>query len=144
MQDTDIRLEIARHFAFARQKRKEFLVSQSKEFGITTSSRGALIHTIYDQEGAVQDDISAILSMDKAFVTRELNALHASGLIRREKDARDHRKNHIYLTEEGRKVAESIHTIITAWLDKAYAGFSDAEIDKMLEFMQRIKENAKK
>ena len=103
-----------------------------------------MLYAVYENEGMVQEDISNRLSMDKAFVTRELNALHASGLIRREKDARDHRKNHIYLTEEGRKVAESIHTIITAWLDKVYAGFSDAEIDKMLEFMQRIKENAKK
>ena len=79
--------------------------------------------------------------MDKAFVTRELNALGDMGLIKRLKDPQDHRRNHIFLTDDGRELGESIVKIEEEWVKMAYDGFSAKEFSAMKNFSERISSN---
>ncbi|WP_405749999.1 hypothetical protein, partial [Anaerovibrio slackiae] len=74
MENRKIRDELESLVSFIRQKHKEFMVSRLQPLGIKTSSRGAVLYAVFENEGLVQEDISSRLSMDKAFVTRELNA----------------------------------------------------------------------
>ena len=130
MENRKIRDELESLVSFIRQKHKEFMVSRLQPLGIKTSSRGAVLYAVFENEGLVQEDISSRLSMDKAFVTRELNALGDMGLIKRLKDPQDHRRNHIFLTDDGRELGEM-----------AYDGFSAKEFSAMKNFSERISSN---
>ena len=143
MENRKIRDELDSLVSFIRQKHKEFMVSRLQPLGIKTSSRGSVLYAVYENEGLVQEDISSRLSMDKAFVTRELNTLGELALIKRLKDPQDHRRNHIFLTDDGRELGESIVKIEEDWLKMAYAGFSAKEISSMKKFSERISNNIK-
>lgn len=143
MENRKIRDELESMVSFIRQKHKEFLVSRLQPLGVKTSSRGSVLYAVYENEGLVQEDISSRLSMDKAFVTRELNALGGMGLIKRLKDPQDHRRNHIFLTDKGRELGEAIVRIETDWVNTAYAGFSAKEFSAMQSYSERISENIK-
>lgn len=144
MQDRKTIDEVEVLISYIRQKRKEFFVSKLSKIGIKTSSRGYILYTIYSDEGLVQDDISNTLSMDKAFVTRELNALSTMGLIYREKDTTDHRKNHIYLTDEGLEKGALVGEIIDRWNAKTFSDFSDSDIDGFIDTLRHVKRNIDK
>ncbi|MGM9539204.1 MarR family winged helix-turn-helix transcriptional regulator [Anaerovibrio sp.] len=143
MENRKIRDELESLVSFIRQKHKEFLVSRLQPLGVKTSSRGSVLYAVYENEGLVQEDISSRLSMDKAFVTRELNALGDMGLIKRLKDPQDHRRNHIFLTDRGRELGEAIVRIEADWVNIAYAGFSAKEFSAMQSYSERISENIK-
>lgn len=143
MEKRKVRDELESLVSFIRQKHKEFLVSRLQPLGIKTSSRGSVLYAVYENEGLVQEDISSRLSMDKAFVTRELNALCDMGLIKRAKDPQDHRRNHIYLTDKGHELGESLVKIEEEWVKTAYVGFAAKDFSALHAYAERISNNIK-
>lgn len=141
MENRKIRDELDCMVSFLRQKHKEFMLEKLQRLGLKTNSRGSVLYAVYENEGMVQDDISTRLSMDKAFVTRELNALAELGLVTRLKDPQDHRKNHIFLSEEGKKIGEEIVRQEEEWVKFAYAGLATKDFEDMIALMKRIQEN---
>lgn len=124
-----------------RQRHKDFLLGKLQDVGLKTSSRGAVLYAVFVDEGLVQDEISFKLSMDKAFVTRELNALSEMDLIYRQKDPQDHRRNHIFLTDNGREIGERIAELEEIWVEKAFVGISIDDFHQIKAFVERIAVN---
>lgn len=124
-----------------RQRHKDFMWGKLQDLGLQTFSRGSVLYAVYENEGMSQDEICYNLNMDKAFVTRELNALSDKGLLYRSKDPRDHRKNHIFLTEDGRKLGEEIVVFESEWVNMAYNGVSLSDLDSMKRIAERVKAN---
>lgn len=141
MESRKVRDDIDTMVSFTRQKHKEFMMARLQPLGIKTSSRGAVLYVVFENEGMVQDEISTRLSMDKAFVTRELNALSEAGLIHRLKDPQDHRRNHIFLTEKGRSIGEAIVKIEDDWVNAAYDGLSVSELKELRDYTSRVVDN---
>ena len=141
MESRKVRDDIDTMVSFTRQRHKEFMMARLQPLGIKTSSRGAVLYVVFDNEGMVQDEISTRLSMDKAFVTRELNALSEAGLIHRLKDSQDHRRNHIFLTEKGRSIGEAIVKIEDDWVNAAYDGLSVSELKELRDYTSRVVDN---
>lgn len=141
MESRKVRDDIDTMVSFTRQRHKEFMMARLQPLGIKTSSRGAVLYVVFENEGMVQDEISTRLSMDKAFVTRELNALSEAGLIHRLKDPQDHRRNHIFLTEKGRSIGEAIVKIEDDWVNAAYDGLSVSELKELRDYTSRVVDN---
>ena len=87
-----------RWFSILHRRSQLFVVEACQQFGLTFSEYSMLIR-LYDKEGAKQDDLAAMLYLDKAVVTRTINLLVKKGFIYREADTVDRRIRHIYLTE---------------------------------------------
>lgn len=143
MENRKMRDDMDSLIAFIRQSHKEFWMERLLPLGIKTSSRGMVLYVVYEHEGLVQDDISSRLSMDKAFVTRELNALNEMGLIDRRKDPKDHRRNHIFLTDKGYQIGEAIVNIEEEWVAMAYNGVTPRMFEEMKKFTERVAANIK-
>ncbi|MDD3114773.1 MAG: MarR family transcriptional regulator [Anaerovibrio sp.] len=141
MENRKIKDELESLVYLIRQRHKEFLMSKLQALGLKTSSRGTVLYAVFENEGLVQDEISSKLSMDKAFVTRELNALSEMGLVYRLKDPQDHRRNHIFLTDEGRELGEAIAKIEEDWLAIAYKGVALKDFDVMKGYAEHIAAN---
>ena len=141
MESRKVRDDIDTMVSFTRQRHKEFMMARLQPLGIKTSSRGAVLYVVFENEGMVQDEISTRLSMDKAFVTRELNALSEAGLIHRLKDPQDHRRNHIFLTEKGRTIGEAIVKIEDDWVNAAYDGLSVSELKELRAYTTKVVDN---
>ena len=81
------------------------------------------------------------LDIDPGAMTRSLDRLEAKGLVRRERSTADRRVVHLVLTDEGRKVARKVPTVLAAVLNGHLRGFSEAEWQQLLEFLGRMLAN---
>ncbi len=82
------------------------------------------------------------LQVDAGALTRTLDRLEAKGLCRRERSAEDRRVVHLMLTPEGEKAAEPVPGILCDVSNAMLQGFSPAEWETLMGFLQRIVGNA--
>jgi len=93
------------------------------------------------QDGSTPIAMARELSVDPAALTRSLNRLEAKGLIRRERSLADRRVVHLYLTDEGRQVAEHVPGVLANVLNAHLHGFSHPEWQQLLELLTRMQRN---
>lgn len=74
-------------------------------------------------------DIGAAVQLDSSTLTPLLKRLEASGLIKRERDARDERQVRISLTKEGRGLQEAARAIPSCIQERT--GMSAAAIERL-------------
>ena len=114
-------LDAARIFSVLNRRSQSYVVAACAKLDITYSEYILLIR-IYESEGLSQDDLSAMLYVDKAFVTRVVKLLEAKNLIRREKDSVDRRVKRIFLTEYGRTQHEFLLDVLYRWTEYLVEG----------------------
>ncbi len=61
-----------------------------------------------DRDGITQEELTAIVRVDKSATTRALKSLEAKGLVYREQNKNDRRSNLIYLSEDGKAMHEDV------------------------------------
>lgn len=93
------------------------------------------------QDGCTPIAMARDLSVDPAALTRSLNRLEAKGLIRRERSTQDRRVVHLWLTDDGRSVAEHVPGVLAEVLNAHLAGFSHEEWQLLLQLLTRMLAN---
>lgn len=91
--------------------------------------------------GATQRDLVQHSGRDKAQVARLVQGLREQGLIDARADAADRRSTRLYLTAEGRKMADNMHSLRETLAIRAMSGFSDAERDQLAALLARVHAN---
>jgi DNA-binding MarR family transcriptional regulator len=76
--------------------------------------------------------------VDPAALTRSLSRLETKGLIRRERSTQDRRVVHLFLTEQGRAVADHVPTVLADVLNGHLAGFEHSEWQQLLQSLTRM------
>ncbi len=74
-------------------------------------------------------------------MANSLKSLERCGVVRREADARDGRRNRVTITEEGRTVMRRCQGVFREVEEAMYAGFSDAELCELDGYLARMMEN---
>ena len=97
---------------------------------------------LYDKEGAKQDDLAAMLYLDKAVVTRTINLLVKKGFIYREADTVDRRIRHIYLTEYGRQQHDYLRNVIQGWIDYLVEDMDKDEVKELFNGFHKLVDRA--
>jgi DNA-binding MarR family transcriptional regulator len=86
--------------------------------------------------------LSRELELDPGAMTRALDRLEAKGLVQRERSTEDRRVVHLRLTDEGRKIARKVPTVMAEVLNRHLSGFSEAEWQQLLGLLTRMVANA--
>ncbi len=89
-------------------------------------------------ESSTLASLSRDLSVDPAALTRSLSRLETKGLIRRERSTQDRRVVHLYLTEQGRTVADHVPAVLADVLNGHLAGFEHSEWQQLLAWLTRM------
>jgi MarR family transcriptional regulator for hemolysin len=106
-----------------------------------TRSQWAMIAIVARYPGSTQRTVAEYLEMSEASAGRLIDRLCAEGLLERRDRRDDRRARAVYLTEQAQPLLEKLGTIATESEQKMFAGFSDDEVDTLLDFMTRIYEN---
>lgn len=130
-------INIGRWFSVLHRRSQIFVVEASAKLKLTYSENVMLLR-IFDHEGARQDELAAMLYLDKAVVTRTMNMLQQKGLIYREQDPNDKRAKHVYLTDYGREQHTYLRNIIQRWVDYLVEGMDPAEVDTIVRGLDRL------
>lgn len=95
------------------------------------------------QEGYLQKDLAALCRVEPATMVVLLNNMEKKGLIRKEVDhvSGGKRAFRIYLTEEGRELAEKVDRVVEDVEVKAYEGFSEEDRAQLVSLLGRLVDN---
>ncbi len=107
-----------------------------------THAQWAPLFLIHRGEANTLAALARELQVDAGALTRTLDRLEAKGLCRRERSAEDRRVVHLMLTSEGEKAAEPVPGILCDVSNAMLQGFSQAEWETLMGFLQRIVGNA--
>lgn len=88
--------------------------------------------------GAIQKEIAFGCHIEPASLTSVLNGMEKKGLIKREMQNGNRRSQYVYMTEKGRKLSEIIKSQFEKIEDDALNGFSEDEVQQLLEYLKKI------
>ena len=88
-------------------------------------------------------DITNNSSMNKVNVSRAVSRLRKKGFLKQDIDGDDRRRSVLRLTDEGRDAFEILVPKVLGVEEQLLSGFSDKEINTLIDLMARVKANAK-
>lgn len=106
-----------------------------------TRSQWAMIAVVARHPGATQRHIAEVLEMSEASAGRLIDRLCADGLLERRERDDDRRAHAVFLTAAAEPLLERLATIARASEDRLFKGFSEDELDRLNDFMNRLYEN---
>jgi len=118
-----------------------FLDKNFEQYNLNDSHMPILIITS-EHEGIQQNEISKILNIHRANVTRAVKKLEEEGYIFRKIDEEDHRNYRLYLTEKAKNRLPKIHSIFNEWVEILFSDFSEEEENQFIDFLKRASQNA--
>jgi len=130
-------LIIGRAFGILYRRSQAVIISNCRKHDLSYGEYALLMNMAQAVPGELsQDDLSTSLCVDKAAVTRSLKSLEAKGLVRRERDEEDRRRNRLYVTENGQKLALQLQTMLHDWLAEITRGWRRKERDTVRDRLQ--------
>jgi len=99
------------------------------------------LYKLLREDGCTPITMARDLSVDPAALTRSLNRLEAKGLVRRERSTQDRRVVHLWLSDEGRAVAQHVPGVMADMLNAHLDGFSHDEWQLLLQLLNRMLAN---
>jgi len=101
----------------------------------------AVLVMLWQQDGQGPGDISARSLRDATTVTRLVDGMVRKGLVERREGRRDRRRSEIWLTDQGRQLADVLPPIAGPLIAQAMQGLSQEETELALKVLQRMVEN---
>ena len=99
------------------------------------------LYKLLREDGCTPITMARDLSVDPAALTRSLNRLEAKGLVRRERSTQDRRVVHLWLSDEGRAVAQHVPGVMADMLNAHLDGFNHDEWQLLLQLLNRMLAN---
>ncbi|MFA5448366.1 MAG: MarR family transcriptional regulator [Sphaerochaeta sp.] len=105
---------LGRLVAILHRRNIAYLNNALKPFDLTSGEVG-IMRSLYMQEDRTQEELSLLLSIDKAAIARAVKSLEKKEYLRRICDSRDKRCNRLFLTDKAKDLQSSIEPIIDVW-----------------------------
>jgi DNA-binding MarR family transcriptional regulator len=123
--------------AIARRLQKNF---KDASIEITIEQWSVLYH-LWKEEGQSQQQLCAATFRDKPSITRLVDNLEKSKLVKRVASKNDRRSNQIFLTKEGKTLETKTMEIANRTLNEALQGVTNGQIEIAKEVLQMVYDN---
>lgn len=111
--------------------------------GLTQMELHILSFLIHNPTRDTAGDIVHLRMLPKGHVSQGVEALIQKGLLHRQQDSLDRRRQHLTLTAQAASIAEEIKQRRIAYETLLFTGFSEEERMQYAALNQRIAQNAK-
>ena len=117
--------------------------------GILNRSELVLLYRALDHSVDIGENISVAeaakqLGVSMPFVSKTLKSLEEKGYVERVSDKNDRRSVRISVNESGRQIVDRFFNRLFSLLDSATSKFTKAEIEAMIDFLERFIRTATK
>ncbi|HEY4383985.1 MAG TPA: MarR family transcriptional regulator [Ktedonobacteraceae bacterium] len=106
-----------------------------------TASQWSVLAVLWEQDGIAQVELQRLLHLDGATVTGLVKRMTHWGVVRRETDPRDKRVQHVYLTEQGRRLESVLIPEAESVNAQTLQGFSEEEVALLIDLLSRALKN---
>jgi len=110
---------------------------RGKPYVVTPPQWGAL-SLLLAQDGLTIGSMSQMRGIDAATGTGIITRMEQNGLVERRHDREDRRVVKVYLTAEGRDIANTLAAPVKQFEHSMTRGISKAEMERLLEQLQQI------
>lgn len=115
-----------------------------QSYNIDSSGFTVIYYMSMYGDGMTQAQLTKMLILDKAAISRTLKALETSGFIRKENSPTDGRKQHIFLTEKGCEIQGFVTEAYDKIFNQLTEGISRDDVYQCLTTLEAIHDNALK
>ncbi|WP_346236262.1 MarR family winged helix-turn-helix transcriptional regulator [Niabella insulamsoli] len=123
--------------AIARRLQKKF---NTAGLSLTIEQWSVLYH-LWKEDGISQQDLCQATFRDKPSMTRLVDNLEKSGLVKRGPSKTDRRKNLITLTEKAKAIEAQCHHFASETVDEALSGVSNDNIEVCRKVLKQVYDN---
>ncbi|WP_309387406.1 MarR family winged helix-turn-helix transcriptional regulator [Cerasicoccus frondis] len=102
---------------------------------------GKMLAFFHHHPGATLSDLVERTGRDKGQLARTIKELKAQGLVTSEPDPDDRRSHRLSLTEEGRRIHESLIGQLQQLTQIAVRDLSEADCEQLLALLQHVRGN---
>ena len=138
MNDSFHYLSMANHMMVQKK-----LMEQLKDTGLTLGQPKVLDY-LKDHDGASQKEIAAGCLIEAGSLTSILNRMEKQNMIERKNLNGNRRSFHIFLTDYGIELSESIEKSFLSLEQEVFSGISNAEKEQFLKIFEKLYKNTTK
>lgn len=113
---------------------------RARELGLTRAQWRVLAR-LRRREGINQRDLAEILEIENITLTRHIDRLEEKGFVERRRDPADRRAWNLYLNDKVQPILDRMRELSAITRGEALRGFSEAETEKLIDQLLRIKSN---
>ena len=106
-----------------------------------TREQWTIIKILWDKNGVAQQDLANELLKNKASITSLIENLEKKGLILRKTNLYDKRSKMVFLTDEGRRIREEVHTFVQETTNDLTRNVSEIDIQNTRQVLSKILDN---
>lgn len=100
-----------------------------------------ILKYLSEHENVTQKEIAEFLHISPPSVATSLKRMEESGLVVRLENKKDARRNTVKLTKKGKELHSFAENTFMRIDDIAYKGFTEEEMDLMVNFIERMNTN---
>lgn len=134
-------LAVAHSFGLLHRRSQAVISEKCQKIGISYSGY-VLLLTLFEREGSSQEELAARLFMDKAVVTREIQALEAQGFVTRCRDMYDRRRKLLFLTPLAQAHQAALEGILHRWMAYLCLDMTEQEAETVQRIFPRLARRA--
>lgn len=109
-----------------------------------SQSRLEIMIQLFECGESSQSQLQKTLKIDSSAITRHLQQLELNGKISRRKSETDNRITLVRLTDLGKEQMAQLWNEKIVFVQRMLEGFSEQEIDRTLDYLNRIQKNMNK
>lgn len=106
-----------------------------------TAAEQPFFMALQHNEGITQEELTAIVCVDKAATTRAVKSLEEKGYLIRKQDERDRRQNRIYATMQAKQISGMVRKELLHLNDMVTQDIGLEEIDILYNALLKMDEN---
>ncbi|MCI8298845.1 MAG: MarR family transcriptional regulator [Lachnospiraceae bacterium] len=131
---------ISQIIALLARKNQVYLSNMLEEYDITVAEQPFFLEMNH-QKGLTQEELTALVCVDKAATTRALKSLEAKGYLIRLKDENDKRQNRIYPTKKAQQLESAVRNEILCFNIQLTQGIDPQILDMIYSGLLKMEEN---
>lgn len=109
-----------------------------------TAAEQPFFMVLQNYEGITQEELTAIVCVDKAATTRAVRSLEEKGYLIRINDDKDKRQKRVYPTKKAKEIGKEVRTELTKYNKLLTQGINEEDLDRLYSFLLQMEENMNK
>lgn len=131
---------IARMITLLARKSQSYIGSALSKYNITAAEQPFFM-AIQHHKGITQEELTALVCVDKAATARAVKSLEKKGFLTREQDEHDRRQNRIYATDMTMQLADAVNKELLRFNELLTQGIIPEDIDVIFLGLQKMEKN---
>ncbi|MDO5548149.1 MAG: MarR family transcriptional regulator [Eubacteriales bacterium] len=131
---------IARMITLLARKSQGYIGHALSKYNLSSAEQPFFM-ALQHYEGVTQEDLTALVCVDKAATARAVKSLEEKGFLVRLQDTQDRRQNRIYPTDAAKQLADAVHRELLHFNDLLTEGIEPSTLELVYHALQKMDSN---